>query len=176
MDQTGLELNVSQCLAAPFEEHLRMRRALNPAFSPEALRAQEGIITSYISLLISKLKVHAASGSPIDIMKYLNFTTFDITGDLTFDESFGSLESENYDSWIAVIFDWIRIGAILRVLRFYGVPVKYLFSLIPALKRGEAIHRSHTGNKMERRLNKNTDRKDFLRYETRPARPSFARN
>jgi hypothetical protein len=30
-------------------------------------------------------------------MKYLNLTTFDITGDLSFDESFGSWEAEDYE-------------------------------------------------------------------------------
>ncbi|KAH7413772.1 cytochrome P450 monooxygenase-like protein [Phaeosphaeria sp. MPI-PUGE-AT-0046c] len=149
---------------APDEVHTRMRRALNPAFSEQALRAQEGMIISYISLLISKLNSHAASGNAVDIMKYLNFTTFDITGDLTFDESFGSLESENYDSWIAIIFDWIRFGAYLRVLTFYGFPIQTFFKIIPALRQGLDTHRNYTGDKMERRLNKKTDRKDFLSY------------
>lgn len=100
-------------------------------------------------------------------MRYLNFTTFDITGDLAFDESFGSLESENYDSWIATIFNMIQVGCILRVMRFYGVPVQTLFKIVPVLRKGMDAHRNYTADKMERRLNKKTDRKDFTRYDFR---------
>jgi cytochrome P450 len=140
-----------------------MRRLLNHAFSEQALRSQEDIITSYVSLMISKLHKRAASGSPVDIMKYLNFTTFDITGDLSFDESFGSLESENYDHWIANIFGMLRLACIMIALRAFGVPVYMLFKTIPALSKAKNAHGDYTKEKTARRLAKDTDRKDFMR-------------
>jgi hypothetical protein len=113
--------------------------------------------------MISKLHNRAASGSPVDIMKYLNFLTFDITGDLLFDESFGSLQSENYDHWIANLFDMLRIGCIFLGLRSYGVPVMKLVEIVPAMAKAENTHHSYTKEKMTRRLAKKTDRKDFMR-------------
>jgi hypothetical protein len=103
-----------------------LRRLLNHAFSEQTLRSQEVIIASYVSLMISKLHKRAVSGSSVDIMKYLNFTTFDITGDLSFDESFGSLESENYDHWIANIFGMLCSACVMMALRAYGLPVDML--------------------------------------------------
>jgi cytochrome P450 len=153
----------NHALAANDEDHTRQRRLLNYAFSDQALRSQENIIISYIDLMISKLHNRAASGSPVDIMKYLNFLTFDITGDLLFDESFGSLQSENYDHWIANLFDMLRIGCIFLGLRSYGVPVMKLVEIVPAMAKAENTHHSYTKEKMARRLAKKTDRKDFMR-------------
>jgi cytochrome P450 len=94
------------------DDHTRIRRLLNHAFSEQALRSQESIIMSYINLMISKLDKHASADNPVDIMKYLNFLIFDITGDLTFDETFGTLKTEEYDQSIANIFGMLKFGVI----------------------------------------------------------------
>lgn len=51
-------------------------RRLNYAFSEQALRSQEHIINSYITLLISKLSKQASKASPIDIVTYLSTQHF----------------------------------------------------------------------------------------------------
>lgn len=90
------------------EDHARIRRLLDYAFSEQALRGQGNMTTLYITLMVSKLHRRAALSSAVEMMKWLNFWTFDITGNLLFDESFVSLESENYHSWIAQVLSWIR--------------------------------------------------------------------
>lgn len=142
-----------------------MRRLLSYAFSEQALRSQENIVTSYIDLMISKLRNRAAAGTPVDIMRYFNFTTFDITGDLTFGESFGSLVSEDYDHWIANIFRVIRLVCVIQVMRCYGLAAHKLFKIIPALAKGMEEHKKYTEDKMTKRLENPTDRKDFMRYD-----------
>ena len=62
------------------------------AFSDSALQAQESLVTSYCDLLIQKLYAQMESEKPVDMTAWLNFTSFDIIGDLTFGESFGGLE------------------------------------------------------------------------------------
>lgn len=57
---------------------------MNHAFSDQALRGQEGFINSYIDTLTEKLQRKAVSKTPVDLMRWLNFTTFDIIGDLCF--------------------------------------------------------------------------------------------
>lgn len=69
------------------------RRNLNPGFSEKAVRAQESIIMGYVDLLMKRL--HENCHDPVDMVKWLNATTFDIIGDLTFGESFGSLETSH---------------------------------------------------------------------------------
>jgi hypothetical protein len=138
--------------------------ATNCAFSEQALRSQESISISYVDLMISKLDKHASSNRPVDIMKLLNFLIFDITGDLTSDESFGTLETEEYDRWIADIFGMLKFGVICNLLRAHSVPVAKLFDIIPVLRKGRNAHINYTNEKMMRRFQKKTDRKDFMRY------------
>lgn len=149
-----------------------MRRILNHAFSDQALRNQEGFINSYIDLLIGKLQKKAASGSQVDLMRWLNFTTFDIIGDLCFAESFGSLENEDYNSWVANIFKGLKIARILRIFRAYpivGYPLLSLLTQFPQLAKARQKHEQYTVDKTTRRMEANTDRKDFMRYETNTA-------
>lgn len=67
-------------------DHSRVRRNLSHAFSDKALRAQEPLIMSYVDLLIHKLSSFAEKGGEADIMRWYNYTTFDIIADLSFGE------------------------------------------------------------------------------------------
>ncbi|KAF2023284.1 cytochrome P450 monooxygenase-like protein, partial [Setomelanomma holmii] len=151
-------------IAADDSDHTRIRRLLNYAFSEQALKSQEQIINSYITLLISQLSKQASAGSAVDVMAYLNFATFDITGDLSFDESFGALEAETHNQWVATLFSMLRAGAIIRILAAYGVPTEKIFEYIPVLARARDAHDDYTKEKAGRRLEKKTDRKDFISY------------
>ena len=82
-----------------------MRRLLSHAFSDAALREQEQLITHYLDLLIEKLhqQIVSTAQGKVNFVQWYNFTTFDILGDLCFDESFGALENGQYHSWVANI-------------------------------------------------------------------------
>ncbi|KAH7396245.1 cytochrome P450 monooxygenase-like protein [Pyrenochaeta sp. MPI-SDFR-AT-0127] len=154
-------------ISADNANHARIRRPLNHAFSEQALRNQEEIINSYITLLIEKLHKRAQARVSVDIMRWLNFTTFDITGDLAFDESFDSLKNEDYNSWIANMFQLLRVASMLRATSTYpivGVPIMMLLKKIPGLAKARYAHESYTRDKTARRLEKKTDRKDFISY------------
>ncbi|KAL5379944.1 hypothetical protein PMIN06_010291 [Paraphaeosphaeria minitans] len=106
-------------------DHARVRRCMNHAFSDQALRGQEPIISSYITLLISKLQVKARDGTPVDIMRYINYATFDILGDLCFGEPFNALESEEYSEWMANLFKGVKLVPFVRLFKHHpiiGVP------------------------------------------------------
>lgn len=97
------------------------------------------------------------------MMQYLTFATFDITGDLCFDEPFGSLESEEYNKWITNIFEMLRVASIMRVMTAYGLPMMKIVDNVPALARARDAHDEYTNAKTAKRLDKKTDRKDFMR-------------
>ncbi|KAK6371759.1 hypothetical protein LTS17_008582 [Exophiala oligosperma] len=66
------------------EDHSRHRRTLPHAFSERALWGQEDILTHYIDLFIQNLRDKAAADGKVDMVnmvKWYNFTTFDIIGD-----------------------------------------------------------------------------------------------
>lgn len=117
-------------------------------------------------MMIEKLHKRAKTNEPVDIMKWLNFTTFDITGDLAFDESFHTLENEEYDEWILAIFNMLQVTAIMRTIRAYpivGVPVGLLLKFMPGLTAAREKLRRQTHHKAIRRMASKTERKDFLR-------------
>ena len=72
--------------------HARQRRAFSYAFSQKALQEQESIVLGYVSKLMDQLHQKASNNEPFNIVKWFNFTAFDVIGDLAFGESFGCLE------------------------------------------------------------------------------------
>jgi cytochrome P450 len=75
-----------------------MRRLLNHAFSEAALREQEPLMNSYFDLLIQKLyeKIGGSTSVRVNIVRWFNFTLFDLVGDLCFGEDFDALKTEEY--------------------------------------------------------------------------------
>ena len=71
--------------------HAKMRKSLSHGFSASALTAQEDLVHQYVDLLIHQLR--RRDGIEVDAVKWYNYTTFDIIGELSFGESFGSLEA-----------------------------------------------------------------------------------
>ncbi|KAK8876904.1 cytochrome p450 3a17 [Apiospora arundinis] len=81
-------------LGANRENHRRQRRQMNHAFSSAALHEQEAVIMQYIDKFMDKITERAKRGEALNIVDWLNFTTFDIIGDLAFADSFHSLDGD----------------------------------------------------------------------------------
>ena len=61
-------------------DHARQRKILTHAFSDKAMKEQEPLIKKWGQLLRSKLEEKADGIQEVDMVKYYNFTTFDIMG------------------------------------------------------------------------------------------------
>ncbi|KLU88227.1 hypothetical protein MAPG_07214 [Magnaporthiopsis poae ATCC 64411] len=107
------------------EEHRRHRRQLAHAFSEGALAAQESLLQHYVDLFIRRLAENAKDSKPVALMDWLNYLAFDIIGDLSLGESFGSLSSSNYHPWVRNMFQNFRGGALVRFWKSMG-PLKAL--------------------------------------------------
>ncbi|KAL8301068.1 hypothetical protein RB593_000055 [Gaeumannomyces tritici] len=113
------------------DEHRRHRRHLAHAFSDSALSAQEPILQHYVDLFIQRLSESAMGGSkPVAMMDWLNYITFDIIGDLSLGESFGSLSSGEYHVWVNNMFKGIRGSCLARFFVSLG-PLAFLALLDP---------------------------------------------
>lgn len=101
------------------ETHSRQRRLLDVGFTASAVREQEPLLQKHVNLLVERLKsIKAANpGAHIDIKSWMNYTTFDITGDLTFGESFGCLEGGVLHPWIGMIFTAIKASIFITAAR-----------------------------------------------------------
>ena len=97
-------------IGSSHEAHRRQRRQLGPAFTEASIREQEIIIMSDMDLLIEKLAEQESLSKPVNIVQWLNFTVLDIIGDLTYAQSFHSLENSSYDAWITKIFKGVGLA------------------------------------------------------------------
>lgn len=144
--------------------HARQRRLLAHAFSDRALRDQENLIGGYVDTLINKLRAEVArSGPSVDIKAWMNYTTFDITGDLMFGESFDCLKDKQLHPWIELIFNSIKALAILGVTGQFPVLSYLLQAMVPReVQRKAEAHFELAAQKVNRRLETNISRPDFI--------------
>ncbi|KAJ5629466.1 hypothetical protein N7528_003123 [Penicillium herquei] len=150
--------------------HSRQRRALSHSFSERALRDQEYIIQHYVDKLIESCKRMATSAEELNLVNWLNFTTFDIIGDLAFGEPFGCLDLGAFHSWVALIYDTVKVGALEQATRRLAEAGSWwqvtLLNMIPnKWRQRRRNHLLYSRDKVMQRLaNGNTEHKDFIYY------------
>ncbi|KAF2183058.1 cytochrome P450 [Zopfia rhizophila CBS 207.26] len=119
-------------LTAPHERHQGIRRLLSHAFSENALREQEGLMTVYVDLLIRRLRqVCNSENDAVDMVSWYNWTTFDLLGDLAFGEPFGCLKHSAYHSWVSTIFESNKVHAMIYAANTYPSLFRVLQKLVP---------------------------------------------
>lgn len=154
-------------LSTSKENHRRMRRILAHAFSDSAPGEQGDIVQSYVELLIQRLSERADSDDSLDMVEYVNWTTFDTIGDLTFGESFHCLETCTTHLWIRIIFPLVKMLSHLQIFIYYP-SLKLVLRIFTTEASIQVFKKSlaYTGDRLEKRiaLGENTTRKDFLSY------------
>ncbi|KAJ5768975.1 hypothetical protein N7520_003534 [Penicillium odoratum] len=178
-DQDFYHLDIDGCsniVSANDVDHTRFRRALSHAFSDSSLRGQEPIIQGYIDLLMQRLREISHGGTtPVNIVNWFNFTTFDIIGDLSFGEPFDCLANSDYHPWVRMIFEGVKAGAIIGAM--YRVPyLKPLANLLTpkSLIESQLDHRRLTKEKTQIRMGKTNERPDFFANILKQKDPSKA--
>jgi cytochrome P450 len=128
-------------------------------------------VTSHVDTLIRRLheKIDRSKGyADLDLVKWYNFTTFDIIGDLAFGEPFGCLEQTEYHSWVALIVFHFKAAVISASFRFYPWLFKLLMMSVPkATLQKQRDHFNNAAEKVRRRLQLQKDRPDFLSHLAR---------
>ena len=97
---------VEHLFSARNADHARMRGILGHAFSEKAIRAQGPTVQTYIDVLIYRLhqEVRDSAQGKVSLVKWFTWMAFDIMGDLTFGESFHSLDDQKPHLWVENIF------------------------------------------------------------------------
>jgi cytochrome P450 len=155
---------VRSMLTADDETHAYMRRIFAHAFSERALREQEQIFAKHIDSLVAKLHQEAkkSDDAAVDMVRWLNFTTFDIMADLTFGESLGMLDNSDYIPWVSTLFASMKAATIARALQELPGMRSILPLLIPkSLVAKREAHFQFSGQRVTRRLETKTTRPDI---------------
>ncbi|KAK3067690.1 hypothetical protein LTR53_015295, partial [Teratosphaeriaceae sp. CCFEE 6253] len=144
--------------------HARFRRAFMGAFSDKAVKDQSSLIEKYVDLMVHKFRDLAATGSSVlDIVDWLNFVTFDISGDLSFGESFGSISKGQSHPWVEIACRFGKGIALVASINHYAPLQKLLKYALPAKVREKMMyHRQLSAEKVRQRLELQEDRPDFI--------------
>lgn len=138
-------------IVAGTDDHTRVRRLFSPGFSDRALKKQEPLFRKYVDLLMSKL--FQRGGEPVDLVKMLNLTTFDLMAELSFGEPLGLLESGKYSAWVETVFNSVRAVPVLQFIRYYPW-LNRCFDLLEPKAVGEARMGNfrHSAERVDKRL------------------------
>nr|CCA31155.1 cytochrome P450 monooxygenase [Trichoderma brevicompactum] len=148
-------------------DHARYRKAMLPAFSPKGLQEQEPIVRGYIDTFIERLREVSATGESTDMVKWYNFTTFDIIGDLAFGESFGGLRHREYHFTISITFEAFKLLSYLEAGAAYPMLLKILMAFTPqSLIEARDKKEEHAETTVRKRLDNRAlhGRGDFMDY------------
>ncbi|KIM94728.1 hypothetical protein OIDMADRAFT_45651 [Oidiodendron maius Zn] len=146
------------------EDHIRYRRAVAHGFSAKAMQDQQSLIQTYASALIRRLHEQCDGGfKALDMVKWFNYATFDVIGDLSFGEPFGCLENSNYHPWVALIFDVVKDLTWRLSMKRYTHFAPLLKYLIPKKVTNKFEEHSRLSQaKVKKRLSMRSDRPDFI--------------
>jgi cytochrome P450 len=163
--------NGNSILSANDTNHHRIRKLISPAFSDKALREQEPILQAYVDTLIHRLQDQVKAGwgyTVVDMVKWYNWTTFDIIGDLGFGETFGCLTDSRYHSWSSMVFNHFKAASLVTSTRFYPLLEKVLRMCLPAAVIKRQDHFQSSKDKIHRRLERATKSVDIMSYVLDP--------
>lgn len=90
---------------------------MSHAFADKTLRELEPMLKKWVGVMKEKMTEKAIAGEKSDMLKFYNCTTFDIMGDLSFNEGLDMLENGEYSSWVKAIFLGIKDAVRLRTVR-----------------------------------------------------------
>ena len=150
--------------------HARFRKAMLPAFSDRALGQQEPLIQVYVDLLVRRLKEMAMTDRPVDMVRWYQFTTFDLIGDLAYGESLDGLKSQKSNEWVDSISKMLKMFPIRAVVLRLGVfakPLQYVLS--SRLTKSRQRHLDMTRALAMKRINNDSqrDRGDIMDFMMR---------
>ncbi|RYP60732.1 hypothetical protein DL769_007993 [Monosporascus sp. CRB-8-3] len=145
------------------EEHRGLRRALAHGFSERSLREQEPIIGTYVDLLIQRLRDNSAGGAQhVNMREWLNWTTFDVIGELGFGSAFGCLKNSDYHPWVRLITDNIRIGAWVLSMNYLGLQPLVRRIVKAGGMRSRDKQLAMVSAKLAQRMESEAERPDFI--------------
>ncbi|RKP07804.1 cytochrome P450 [Thamnocephalis sphaerospora] len=94
--------------------HRMLKRLIAPAFSLSSIASMESIVADVgVRRLARRISEHAKANETFDLMAYLHYMAFDLTGEISMGQSFGILDQQEHP-----IIHWIEDVTVLCVIRF----------------------------------------------------------
>ena len=120
--------------------HLRNRRTLTGAFTEHAIAEHASFLESLVGLMIQRFKeaTDKAHGSAVlNLVDWLNWLTFDISGALWCRESFDSIRSGHTHPWVEISCNFGKGIALMTSISFSYPLNEALTFAVPKKSHGE---------------------------------------
>ncbi|KAF7192204.1 Cytochrome P450 monooxygenase [Pseudocercospora fuligena] len=131
----------------------------------KALKEQEPILKDWAQKLVEKCSESANAHQPVDMVRYWNFTTFDIIADLTFGEGLGMLTSGEYHAWVTTIFANLKFAARLAAIKtlhpILRTFVRDFVEHTEVAERRRQAHFNFSVQRLDQHLTRKVERPDF---------------
>ena len=158
------------------EDAVPIRKAINPAFSHEALLEQGPMIKSHIQRLMMQLTKTSYDDRrnehcTVDLHKWLVFSMFDINSDFVFGEDMGCVASGSFHEWVKFVTDYFYAATLLHQCFKFPLLNRLIALCIPKSVREQ--HRRHNEASLQRvrsRMDTKIDRPDFMHHFVRHAK------
>ncbi|GAB7362522.1 hypothetical protein MBLNU230_g2841t1 [Neophaeotheca triangularis] len=132
----------------------------------KVLAEQEVLLQGYVDLLILRLKeTLSTSDASVDLVKWYNWTTFDITADLLFGQPFGCLEDTQTHPYIELLFkpfSFTRVHYLMKYYPMFKRLTKYVVD--PTIVQGRLEYLKWVYRQSRNRQAMETQRPDFITY------------
>lgn len=143
-------------ITAVGQTHARMRKVLAKAFGDRAIKDYEPRLQIWAACLRNRLAKQAETKEPTDMVKVLNFATFDIMSDLSFAEPLHMLDDGEYVPWVKLVFGFLTLSTRLRAIRYLSSISNILLAIVigrlPAIKRVMREHHRFISDRVDKRL------------------------
>ncbi|KAI1818680.1 cytochrome P450 [Poronia punctata] len=144
------------------KEHARMRKALSNAFSTKSLLEQEAVINENVNAFVARLGRDGTTEKGLNMTKWFEMIAFDILGEMSFGESFGSVAQGHPHAWSEMFTEHLFAITVIDMLRRYPLFVTLGKLLLPLTTNLREKHTRLSRDKVARRLDTETGRADFL--------------
>lgn len=166
----GLKLDTKKIVFSSSKDHFRYRRAMLPAFSDKALRLQEPLMRVYIDLLVKRLRELSETGEPVNLVRWYNFTTFDLIADLAYGTPLQGLAEGKSNAWLDNIGNIIKLLPLMAfgsMFPLVGTAMQFLAG--PQIRNAEKKHYAFASKMAMDRIyhKKQPDRGDFMDFMLR---------
>ncbi|KAK7958457.1 cytochrome p450 [Apiospora saccharicola] len=150
-------------MSAPRHDHALLRRQLSHGFSDRSMRDQEPIIGSYVDLLLNRLRQHGGDGvNALNMREWLNWTTFDIIGDLGLGSPFGCLYNSEYHPWGRSITRTVNVGSYIQAVYELGGIQLVTWIVDSGIWGSRSEHKRQVNEKLAQRIQLDTERPDLI--------------
>lgn len=163
----GISMDPEKIISSNAKDHFRYRRAMLPAFSDKALSQQEPLIKVYVDLLIERLREVATTGKSTNMVRWYNFTTFDLIADLAYGTSMDGLAEGKSNAWLDNISNLMKFMPVLVLIGMSPI-LGMIFKTLAGskLRDSQTNHLAHVTKLAMDRIHqrKQADRGDFMDY------------